>query len=104
MKLRAGHFRLDDGPSYTGYTAGSIWNGWACPYFTAEETYKLVEYWNNGFTPTTHAHYDSGTDTFVFYDDNVDEPDTFTGERHTVNGQTMHLYPVGNGCWVWEED
>lgn len=111
MPLRRGMFSIDDGGGdtalgpYAGYTRGQTWNGWACPYFTKEVADQLAALWNREPTNGMGCTYDAASDTYTFLDTQNDmEPDTYTGEDHEVNGQTLRLYPIGNGSWVWDED
>lgn len=80
---------------FDGYTDGSHWNGWACPWFTkkvADEIMRISK--NKGY----YVYYDQNSDTYMYYvdDDNNDE---FQG--NDIDG--LHLYPIGNACWVWDD-
>jgi hypothetical protein len=106
--LRAGQFSIEDdfGP-YGGYTYGRYWNGWACPYFPREVADAICAVWNRYTASTLMAcTYDASSDTYTFSDPENDggESYTVTGEIHTVNGEAMRLYPVGNGYWIWDQD
>ena len=103
--LHKSQFSLDDrDETFEGYTAGHTWNGWACPYFTAAVAQQLVDLWTKAESATLHASYDAISDTYSFLDeDGMDEPDTYRVEPHEVEGQIAILYPIGNGCWCWDE-
>lgn len=53
---------IDDGetwiPAYT--MPGDLWNGWANPYFSAEQLPALVEHWNN-YNTKCNVSQESGT-------------------------------------------
>lgn len=80
---------------FAGFTLGESWNGWARPYFTFEQAQHLVE------AHRLHggkAWYDETQDAFAF-EVNQDEVDTFPAEVV----ENRKLYPIGAGCWIWEE-
>lgn len=105
MQIRRGLFSLDDGPSYAGYTADQTWNGWACPLFTKEVADQIAVAWAHDPLSQMAGTYDATTDTYAFLDpENEDEPALYPGEDHVVDGQPLRLYPIGAGCWVWDED
>ena len=102
--LRPGLFGIDDIPDELyGYTYGDTWNGLACPYFSRQEGLRLVAFWQSVDNPTIVASYDDATDTFSFLTDGMEAPETFTSETHTIYGQPVTLYPIGNGVWCWDE-
>lgn len=103
LQLHPCRVTLDDwlGP-YDAYTMGARWNGWACPYFTKETAERMVEEWNAKTTPKICALYHPIADAFGFYLDGADEWDYFPGVTMPVDGQPLHLYAIGNGCWIWE--
>lgn len=87
-----------DGQSFPGFTTGEYWNGWACPYLTFEQAQKVVEaHCGQGWK----AWYDEKADSFVFdfSHDGNDEPDEFPA----IEVEGRKLYPIGAGCWIWEE-
>lgn len=95
--MRAAKFTIDTfgDTVFDGYTDGTTWNGWARPYFTFIEAQRIVEaHTANGGT----AFYNDVDDAFSF-EMGDDEMVTFTAEK--VEGQK--LYPIGAGCWIWEE-
>lgn len=101
-RLRPGQFRPGEGlQTFTGYSDGQRWKGWACPYFTAEEAQNIVALWNNAGIPAMQARYDAVTDTFRFMDEGMDEPVTFAGATVELDGEHVTLYPIGNGFWCW---
>lgn len=79
-----------------GYTLNESWNGWECPYFTFEQAVKIMEHFE--------GYYKKGTDTFVFFEnDKFTETEEYTSSEHNINDELVRLYPIGSGCWVWEE-
>lgn len=96
--MRAAKFVIDTfgGEVFDGFTQGDTWNGWARPYFTFEQAQRVVEaHRAQGGT----ASYDE-TENALSFEMGEGEVDTFPAE--TVEGGT--LYPVGAGCWIWEEE
>ena len=94
--LREAKFSIDSlgNVEFAGYTTGEEWNGWAQPYFDFEQASRIVEAHR---TAGERAWYDEGQDAFSF--EMGDEVDTFPSKF--IEGQK--LYPVGAGCWIWEE-
>ena len=101
-------FQIEDGPIYEGYTKGNHWNGWACPWFTKETALEIADAHNalmnefNALLPNnkSYAIYNETEDTFIFYGYDEAETEEFKGKDFTINGKTLHLYPIGNGCWI----
>ena len=90
-------FVIDTFPDYkfSGFSNDEDWNGWACPYFTFEESEKIVEAHK---TTGQGAWFDEANDQFVFKigDD--------TELYQAINNDGQKLYPIGNGNWIWEEN
>lgn len=86
---------------YDGYTDGTHWNGWACPWFTKETALEIADAHNalmnefNALLPNNKAYaiYNKTEDTFIFYGYDEAETEEFKGEDFTINGKTLHLYP-----------
>lgn len=98
--LRKTLFTIDGTEAiFEGYTDGSHWNGWACPWFTKEVAEEIMRINNAYYTfGEWQMRYDAEQDAFVReYED--EEPDIFQGKD--INGK--HLYPIGNMCWVWDD-
>ena len=50
------------------------------------------------------AIYDEATDTFVIQEileEDEYEPVEYVGEDILVNGETIHVYSIGTGSWIW---
>lgn len=104
--LRKSFFAIDSEgePLFQGYTDGRTWNGWAHPYFTKEVGILIVKHFLElGYS----AWYDEKEDAFNFVLDgsvnNTEDIDSFSGKDFIMNGETIRLYPIGSGCWVWSE-
>lgn len=98
-------FEIDDNIAiYDGYTDGTHWNGWACPWFTKETALEIADDYNV-LMPDDKVRtiYNETEDTFIFYGYDEAETEEFKGKDFTINGKTLHLYPVGNGCWIWDD-
>jgi hypothetical protein len=89
---------------FPGFSDGSLWNGWACPYFEkniAEEI--LLHSQQNGY----NWYYDSQLDAFVVShkDDPSDfEPEIFQSVLKHANGYSTRLYGIGTYSWIWQEE
>lgn len=62
--MRKAIFTLDPlgDQTFSGYTDGGLWNGWAIPSFPKEEAERLVSVWNAlGYK----ADYDGANDFFA---------------------------------------
>jgi len=103
--LRETEFALDIIPerTFTGYTTGDTWNGWACPLFPKEEADRIVELFDGLEHPYDgkkhRAAYDEAADAFVFYDPADDSWTSFRG----VEKDGRSLYPIGTYIWTWQE-
>lgn len=114
LTLRKGKFSIDASTPFPGYTAGQTWNGWARPYFNYEEGLKLMQCFGGKHVESeeqlstkvedTEWTFSKEKDAFVINCDQYDEVDTITGQDATCDGQTVHVYALGNGCWVWDEE
>lgn len=105
MKLKQTKFTIDtlEGQTFSGYTLGEEWNGWACPYFTFEQANKLLETYRSIKTyegKSLRAYYELDKDVFCFEVDSYDEMLEFS----PVEVEGKKLYPIGVGDWIWEED
>lgn len=87
---------------FVGYTDNSHWNGWECPLFEFDEATRVMKSFTSEECPAT---YDKDTDTFTFImqPDDPDAIEHFEGMDIKVNGETKHVYAIGNGCWCWDE-
>lgn len=100
--MRKSVFALDCDPNaYIGYTNGTLWNGWATPYFTLEEAQRLQADFNKGID--NPMFYDVNKDEFRLKYDGDDEPYIWKGEDiQTVDG-IKHLYGIGAYSHIWDE-
>ena len=86
------------GHVFHGFTQGETWNGWARPFFTYDEAQKIVTAHKE---QRLNAYYDHESDGFAFeIASSEGEYDIFS----SVEVVGMKLYPVGAGCWIWEEE
>jgi hypothetical protein len=95
--MRAAKFAMDSfgDEVFDAFTQGETWNGWARPYFTFEQAQGILKaHCSQG----RKAWYDEECDAFAF-EFNEGEVDKFPAEA--VEG--LKLYPIGAGCWIWEE-
>jgi len=98
---RKASFQIEDGPAYEGYTDGCLWNGWQMPVFEKEEALRFVAAYSANFGYV--AQYNPVTDIFSFYDEDGTIMDTFGAIEVFYGDRVLKVYPIGTGCWVWEE-
>jgi hypothetical protein len=84
---------------FDGYTQGEDWNGWACPFFTFEQAQRIVDAHNEH---GIKAWYDEAADLFAFDLNQTGDDDVDAFPSVALEGRT--LYPIGSGCWIWEEE
>jgi hypothetical protein len=100
--FRTGHFRLDGtvDHSVTGYTDGSLWNGWATPVFdrdTATMIMRAVDEANRRLgldeedEDAELVSYDPDQDAFLV--GHADGPIAFPGYDVDVDGERIHVDP-----------
>lgn len=89
----------DDERVYEGYTDGTLWNGWECPWFTKEVAEQIMKDLRGDGAET---EYNENTDSYsVMLPDSVE--DVFDGEYVDTEDGVKHLYPIGAWCWIWDE-
>ena len=98
--MRKTKFQICDNERvYEGYTDGSTWNGWECPWFTKEVTEQIMQDLRDDGVET---EYNENTDSYsVLQPDSVE--DVFEGEYVGTEDGGKHLYPIGAWCWIWDE-
>jgi hypothetical protein len=103
--IHASSFTMDSLPNmfFEGYSDGSDWNGWACPYFEKAEAERVLAASEpNGFV----WQFDETQDAFVVRNSNDDEeyePEIFEGTILNIDGNMVKVYIVGGYSWIWEE-
>ncbi|WP_432263132.1 hypothetical protein [Cupriavidus sp. TMH.W2] len=85
---------FDDGVSLPAYSNGLRWNRWVMPHFTREAAMRLT-------TLMDSVRYDEARDAFVARVDGEDDY-VFTSVVIRVNDNEEVTYPIGAGCWCWE--
>lgn len=104
MNFHKTSFFMDSlqGRTFIGFSDGSDWNGWACPYFEKGEAERVLRNSeSNGF----RWSYDKDKDAFIVHhqdDEDTDAPEVFEGTDIEFAGQLMRVYPVGAYSWIWE--
>lgn len=86
---------------YKGYAEGTHWNGWACPWFTFDVAKEIMNEYNISCDGDCMI-YNSREDMFAIVQANGDI-EKYEGKDFIVNGKNLHLYPVGNSSWVWDD-
>ena len=101
--LRKTLFTIDGTEAiFEGYTDGSHWNGWACPWFTKEVADKIARIVNKEHLSELDGkamYYLQETDTFQYEPFGEDMREEFQGKD--IDG--LHLYPIGNMAWAWDD-
>lgn len=100
-KYRKSTFNIDDGEMIEGYTNGATWNGWACPNFNLENAMILASQFSE--YDSSKMLYDTQKDTFFYQVDGEEIVEEWTGKDIEVDGEIIHVYPIGAYCWVWDE-
>lgn len=82
---------------FEGYSMGSSFNGWQCPFFPK----AVADFINSSYdSKTSRMNYLDESDTFIVdYEDGTQSE--YKGEDCLVNGEIKHLYPIGNFEWTW---
>lgn len=103
--MRKAFFGMEgiEGGIYEGFTNGDRWNGWACPYFTLEVGKKIMTDLK-GQAEYTWADYNKEHDEFITnYEGLIGDSETWEGMDIEVEGEIVHVYPIGAFGWVWSE-
>ena len=85
--------------AFIGYTDGTRWNGWAEPFFEIDEAFTIMQ--KNNVDGATPIFYMEETDSFIIVEE---EPYAVKGRNFTTEDGIKHLYGIGAGCWVWDEE
>lgn len=82
---------------FEGYTMGSSFNGWQCPYFPKSVADFIINAYDSS---DSRMDYLDEKDTYIVrYKDGTKSE--YTGTDCLVNGEIKHLYPMGNFEWTW---
>ena len=85
---------------YEGHSDGRNWNGIPRPLFTKETMEQAFEMAGEG--EELWWQYVSETDAFRVYEPDL-EPCLLEGFDIEVDGETIHVYDMGELFWVWGE-
>lgn len=104
--LHKATFSIDGQGHYPGWTTLRTWNGWAMPLFERRVADEIAAELN--LVSSLQTAYDPKRDAYVSKDV-VNDPDgdeqVDAGEIvETPDGESLELYPLGSGSWVWDED
>lgn len=98
--MRKTRFVIDTNEkTYEGYTDGTLWNGWECPWFTKEVAEEMMRDLNKEGVGT---EYNPETDSYIV-EVEFSDPDVFDGADVKTEDGIQHLYPIGAWCWIWDE-
>jgi hypothetical protein len=97
-------FTIDGGPVVEGYTYRGHWNGWAVPFFNKEQADRVAIAYKGRYLPAQDAYQFSGDGYPLTKDTKDEDTDIFPGEDLVIDGNTLHVYPIGGGCWCWDDE
>ena len=83
---------------FEGYVEEGYWNGWSCPWFTQEVANEIMRVNNKVNGEDYQMQYERVYDMFVREEDG-DEP--YMSRGYDI--EDLHLYPIGNSCWIWDD-
>ena len=87
-------------PAYIGYTDGTLWNGWATPYFEKSEALRVMEEYNKN--TESPIFYNEEYDTFYHFGTDSYSGEMWKGEKCQTEEGIKVLYGIGAYCWVWD--
>jgi len=99
LHSRAGFSLMDSDESFSGWTDGNSWNGWAMPHFEFTEAERLIRWLNDG-----KSRFDEKRKAFVTFSTDGEEEVWEGTEIRVSDGTTVQAFPVGAGSWCWDED
>ncbi|MFD1676033.1 hypothetical protein [Alicyclobacillus fodiniaquatilis] len=93
--------------TFAGFSDGDTWNGFACPYFPKEQADKFVLAYNeDADTTDCTSGFEEERDLYWF-ETVGGEPysrEEFEGMDIEVDGEKVHVYPIGASAWIWAEN
>ncbi|MEN9675160.1 MAG: hypothetical protein RIS76_1056 [Verrucomicrobiota bacterium] len=98
-RLRRAQFGMDGVHGrFHGWTAGESWNGWAKPMFELQEARRVIS-----AMPELKGQYDASDDRCITLSQDGEEEAWNAELIQPDGGGTVKVYPVGAGCWCWDE-
>jgi len=97
--FRQASFALADSEeTFSGWTDGTLWNGWEMPHFERAEAERLIRWLGD-----ERMRFDAERDAAVTVSQDGEE-EIWAGETVTVSdGSGIRVYGVGAGAWTWDE-
>lgn len=113
--------------TFEGYTYGETWNGWACPYFTKDESDKVLKNMVDDYGSGFHI-YDNENKRFIvglsdevtalpeyldkkiltLSDDEIlskyEDVEVYNEMQLNYKNEVINVYPLGSGSWIWDCD
>lgn len=101
LKLRPGKVYFMElegfGPFDCYIEDGMSWNGWVCPWFDVDQSWRLVQAADGyGLPPLV---FDAEKNAYMTPASEAFEGEVF--EAKVIDGRV--LYPIGNRSWIWDE-
>lgn len=90
----------DEGP-YEGFHNPQVnWNGFACPYLTKDGAAKLFAKIQSD--PKNIIKFHEDRDCYEIQFEQDESSDLWAGLDILVDGERIHVYPIGYYCWTWQ--
>ena len=83
--------------TFSGWSNGELWNGWAMPKFAFDEAQRIIAALN-----LADGRFDAPSDAFITT--MSDDHEVWPAEVIELpDGGSLKAYGVGAGSWIWEE-
>jgi len=102
-KAQRSKFQIEGGAEYSGYTLGSRWNGWDCPYFTLRTAKKIMKDLNDNSEYFEVMKYFKDDKTFSIQFPEDDEADIINPEKIQFGKKSITVYGIGTNAWIWTD-
>ena len=89
QQYKKAQFTIECGPKFDGITDGTLWNGWACPWFTLETMRAIKEWVNDGINDPIEVEGDKVFDVYI--DERI--------ECRTITLNGVKYYSIDGWCF-----
>jgi len=90
--------------TFEGFTFGHTWNGWACPYFSLEESMKIMVALNNAEPCDGQQVLNLKAGVFFLVDIDGDYSEDIQPQKIMTEDGEKELYPIGSHCYCWWDE